>query len=791
MDAPQQAPTPHTLKLSKRFLWVLVPVLAVVALGAWAYLFWGYLQTTENDSQQAADTTTNLAGRLPCEIDEDCPTDFRCVSAYTVDGTEDRLCIRDVALTGSNTNGVDPFNANLNANRSDTVVNVAPVQAGGWQTVTYQESRHGFTIDIPDDWSSSTGSMGIEERMGMMYANSPSSGNDVYASVSVTFFRNDGSLDEWVEDHRSELERPGTTLVKESVRTAAGDGILFIATEGGEYPYVSVYAYVQRDDIVYEINSSESANGYQAYAGVIDEIIASLAFTDVLPLYEIVIPSSNVAIPENQGYELAITWRSTLEKMNFDDPMLDDDENWIWQRSYYKAGTITNGRYQGKDLVVILENPEGPAFAPSLYRVVYDASQKTFTYLEKHSNNLSYFVTPITYDVGSSIPDLDLPERIDILDSDIVLAEELFEPNKLFISIVKPDELFTDAEVGKVYFDKELNCYFIKTPDHLVKQYRLDLPFVKDYTDKEYVFDSNSFMPDILWLDTTGVTESYTNNGPSGGCGSRVCHEIYTEEELGGMDVLEVTGQTNTGDEVYEYKDKNHEELKSTYELYYVPEGETKMGYDSFTASHPLFFWKDPFGNFVRFRKVAFLPMVECGKPVIYLYPEVAMDVNVQVAPNGGFTVTDPEYPDGGWDVHAEPDGTLTTAGAEYPYLFWEGNGINYEMPEEGFVVSKGNMLEFLSGTLEKLGLNEQERADFIEFWHPRMQEAPYYFVTFVNQEVFDALAPLTVSPRPDKVIRVFMDYQPLEHPISVRPLEITTPERAGFTLVEWGGALR
>jgi hypothetical protein len=88
------------------------------------------------------------------------------------------------------------------------------------------------------------------------------------------------------------------------------------------------------------------------------------------------------------------------------------------------------------------------------------------------------------------------------------------------------------------------------------------------------------------------------------------------------------------------------------------------------------------------------------------------------------------------------------------------------------------------------LGLNEQESADFIEFWQPKLEVMPYAFVTFIDQPVFDQLAPLTVTPRPDKVIRVFMDYQPLNAPISVAPLTIKTPTREGFTVVEWGGAL-
>jgi hypothetical protein len=54
-----------------------------------------------------------------------------------------------------------------------------------------------------------------------------------------------------------------------------------------------------------------------------------------------------------------------------------------------------------------------------------------------------------------------------------------------------------------------------------------------------------------------------------------------------------------------------------------------------------------------------------------------------------------------------------------------------------------------------------------------------------------DRVAPLTVVPTPDTVIRVLMDYTPLAAPISVAPLKITTPIRNGFTVVEWGGIVR
>ena len=48
----------------------------------------------------------------------------------------------------------------------------------------------------------------------------------------------------------------------------------------------------------------------------------------------------------------------------------------------------------------------------------------------------------------------------------------------------------------------------------------------------------------------------------------------------------------------------------------------------------------------------------------------------------------------------------------------------------------------------------------------------------------------LEIEPKPDSVIRILMDYKPLSKPIEVVEQKITTPERDGFTVVEWGGSL-
>ena len=103
-------------------------------------------------------------------------------------------------------------------------------------------------------------------------------------------------------------------------------------------------------------------------------------------------------------------------------------------------------------------------------------------------------------------------------------------------------------------------------------------------------------------------------------------------------------------------------------------------------------------------------------------------------------------------------------------------------------MVAKADVHNFLVEKLAKLGLNQKESTDFEEYWEPLMQSSPYYFMTFMGNSVMDKIAPLQINPKPDTVIRVLMDFKPLNAPISVLGYDIKTPVRSGFTVVEWGG---
>jgi hypothetical protein len=175
-------------------------------------------------------------------------------------------------------------------------------------------------------------------------------------------------------------------------------------------------------------------------------------------------------------------------------------------------------------------------------------------------------------------------------------------------------------------------------------------------------------------------------------------------------------------------------------------------------------------------------------KPVIYLYPKHSMEVSVELKIDGKLTYTYPTYHDG-WKVTADPDGTIHNAedGTTYSYLFWEGlTNTKFDL-SKGFVVKGSDTTEFLQKKLEYLGLTNKEYNDFIVYWAPKMSENPYNLITFQEQAYTEA-AKLTITPKPDSIIRVFMVYQPLKEYVDIPEQKLTQCNRKGFSVVEWGG---
>ena len=178
------------------------------------------------------------------------------------------------------------------------------------------------------------------------------------------------------------------------------------------------------------------------------------------------------------------------------------------------------------------------------------------------------------------------------------------------------------------------------------------------------------------------------------------------------------------------------------------------------------------------------------AKPVIYLYPEKEMDVIVKLGHIEDVTTIYPKYNDG-WRVLAKPNGTLIdkSTGRSLYSLYWEGKNYPSSVTNEGFVIKGEDTASFLEEKLEILGLNEREAEEFIIYWLPQMEHNKYNYIKFTERSVIDKYMPLEITPKPDTLIRITMEFKPLTEKINVKEQKLEKVERKGFTAVEWGGS--
>lgn len=328
--------------------------------------------------------------------------------------------------------------------------------------------------------------------------------------------------------------------------------------------------------------------------------------------------------------------------------------------------------------------------------------------------------------------------------------------------------------------------------------------FRPDDTFLKYFYTPDFSLTEIIWNGNFASFTEYDYTTRFGGCSQIMLDHssIIHPSVLHDGDDLIIAGHNKLGDIIYVLKDNKHPLLFDLYENYKKYFYDWKKysnlitpsepyAYEKFLEARPIFFWYDSFGRIIRFQNNDFLPPGAC-EPIIYLYPPATQKVSVSIKPRGGITDSAPNYNDG-WEVIVEPNGKIRDISSQkvYPYLFWEGWSWIFPIWDKGFVVSQPDIHEFFLKILPELGLENKEANDFMSAWEPRLRDAPYYFITFYDKDFIDYFVPLVISPKPDTVIRILMDYKPLDNPIDVQPIEIRTPQRYGFTIVEWGGLVR
>lgn len=282
---------------------------------------------------------------------------------------------------------------------------------------------------------------------------------------------------------------------------------------------------------------------------------------------------------------------------------------------------------------------------------------------------------------------------------------------------------------------------------------------------------------------------------------------------------------------LYSLKDKNHPLYKFQYERKVGPfqgnleyykmenEGATSIpSFDEYVSKTPLLFFKDYWGRWNVLGEHEIKLPGGCGKPVVYLYPQTPTEVTVRFTREIDLHTNIPAYNDG-WRVLAYPDGSLKNLnhdpsecqkyvkpkfGSEYaydacvankyPYIYWTGNAKEGEYPrvEKGWYVSRNDLDSFLRAKLLEVGLNQKEVNDMLKYWVPKLlsKNKKYYRVSFWNTKQMNLIAPMYISPRPDTVYRIFLDWEGLDDlpATPIEPQELEKLERKGFTVVEWGG---
>ncbi|MFH1631845.1 MAG: hypothetical protein ABIA47_02360 [bacterium] len=522
------------------------------------------------------------------------------------------------------------------------------------------------------------------------------------------------------------------------------------------------------------------------------------------------------------GDQIEVNANAALEESLYDDiPFELVQPGTDYSIAAYKVGTIAGGKYDGSDLTIQIATLVGMG---DYYKIFYiiDLETGTDVILENYASEITaVFTSALPQESASDVlTEEDIAQIGDrlVYDSSVIdefehesevtstegvdfnlrgLWHRLGTPVYFPVSDYAVVATLEDGTELRMYnvesesAERLINQFFTVREDGRLVWYDINIPFWTAGEDFSGRISSTMGVPVVTWEDGTVNTEEYMK-GELGGCGYSSITYVRDADEIGELraagSFVDDSGESHMVNEPASY---STEYFTGAYDFWVIfNEGAT---FEDYTSGHPYFYWQDNFGRWIEFRRSDLLPPAECGKPVIYLYPESKTRIDVQLAPQGGFSVTEPEYGDG-WSVIAYPDGNLKNLadGENYPYLFWEGRGDLYSEPENYWVVPQGAVPKFLTKTLARLGLNGQETNDFMEFWVPRMQEADWYKIGFHGTEVMDAIAPMSLSVEPDTVIRILMDYSELDAPIlSNPPFVLPAPEREGFTVIEWGGVLR
>ena len=507
-------------------------------------------------------------------------------------------------------------------------------------------------------------------------------------------------------------------------------------------------------------------------------------------------PVPSISIPTSKPISGQITWLDKpleISPLDIFTSSKNNPEFSIYHFSdarFYETANLSDG----SKLINLFLPTDGMGIYDDLYRFI-KSPEGNISFIYDNNQTWEYrkniFSSSVTLS-SFSVRELNPPEGFNLnINNNNVSFKKGYIKEGTFDKILNP-KLIEKNEFGDLYVvynsDKQ-------NPDIRSREFFLVL---KDRTFFSYEFvtyfisDDMKVNASLSWSDGNNPTSQFMSKIRSG-CGTGFFGPDTIKD---GSPLLDSKVQVATYNQspIFQIKDSNSPILKQLYEgytsNYREPTDKAILSYNDFINVKNHFIYQDFLGDWLIYINQDYALQAECGKPVIYLYPTTDTQVTVKVAAN--ITQSEPAYPASGWTVLAKPSGQLIYQTKSYPNLFWEGkgHGLYPDKSNSGFLVTQDNLIYTLKSQLKAQGLNSQESADFMDFWTDLLPKDPYVRLTWLNTSEMNILAPLSVSPKPDTTIRLFLEFEGYSAPVNLIPQTLKSIPRRGFTLVEWGGLL-
>jgi len=483
------------------------------------------------------------------------------------------------------------------------------------------------------------------------------------------------------------------------------------------------------------------------------------------------------------------------------------------KQGFYKPGQYSTedeavyskvGTRDGKDIIV----SETPALNGTNIEFFEKSASGEISYIahpvpsgvyNDDANGLSYtistFITTIKIDKITSYDTFNIPDKIKLDDKGSVALAPNYPTVGYFYTAPDSTSTSTKKETvikqigkGSLVRSETTNVstgltslsYFIRTSLNTVIGLRYE-PL--DLSLTGYQWNSG-----VNYADGSLKAMTY-------GCGG-LGGSIVTEDAALTDSDAAVIGKSSEGLTIYGFTSQSNPLLVKAYDEYKQAlddgaidtNGPTVKSISDFASNHAVVLFKSLDGRWLVYTRTSLAPMYGCAKPVVYLYPTTTQTVRVKVGAD--VKVSDPLYDASkGWTAIAQPNGQLSVNGATYGSLFWEGPGYGaYPEVTSGTIVKKADAISTIRTQLAQQGLNVTETNEFMAYWQDQIPNKPYVRLTWFNTAQMNNLAPLYISPKPDTLIRVFLDMDGLDAPINLPKQTLKSIPRNGFTVVEWGG---